>query len=341
MKTGKFYLSFLPIILLLSCMNDSDKKMEVISVDVAEARIDSIAKKLVAAGKVVAEKEFLIPSPMRGSVKEIIARNGLWVDSGAVLIKLKDDYFRMDLEKAKAAKSAKEIVFQKMTLDYVDINDWESEKGQDVRKMLRSYSGLEVAEINLQEALEALDNTSIRTPVGGIVDQLVVQEDEYLSDGQLLCKVYHPAHMEVITFFPEEEGIYLYKDQEASVYIDDAIESAPGIIKWVDNKPNENGMIKVLISLEGDNLLPDKPARVETISKYWAGMLIPVDGVLLKNGKPAIYKEVDGKAIFQFVELGMASGQEIEITSGLSLNEKVIISNLNLLESNSQVTINN
>ena len=341
MKTRKLYLSFFAIVLFYSCMSNADKNPDIIPVEVAVARIDSIAKKLVAVGKVVAEKEFLIPSPMRGSVQEIVARNGIWVDSGAVLIKLKDDYFRMDLEKAKAAKSAKEIVFQKMTLDYVDINDWESEKGQDVRKMLRSYSGLEVAEINLQEANEALENTNIRTPVGGIVDQLEILENEYLSDGQLLCKVYHPAHMEVVTFFPEEESVYLYKNQEASVYIDNAVESVKGTIKWVDNKPNENGMIKVLISLEGDNLLPDKPARVETISKYWAGMLIPAEGVLLKNGKPAIYKEVDGKAIFQFVELGIANDQEIEISSGLTSNEKVIISNLDLLESNSPVTITN
>ena len=81
-------------------------------------------------------------------------------------------------------------------------------------------------------------------------------------------------------------------------------------------------------------------ARVELVKKkYTDALVVPLYAVINQGDERFVFIENDGKAKRRPVELGILAGWQVQVTSGLNADEKVIVVGHRLLSDGHSVKV--
>jgi HlyD family secretion protein len=188
----------------------------------------------------------------------------------------------------------------------------------------RARAAFADAEANLAAARQVVAQTSIHAPVAGTVYSLDAQPTDFVEAGKLLLEMADLSNERVRAYFDEPEIGKLAVDQKIQ-------------IKW-DAKPDRvwQGHIartpstvivygtrtvgEVLVTIDGGDgeLLPDTNVTVTvTTSSEPSSLAVPREALRVENGKPYVYKVVDGGLVRTPVTVGIPSLTQAPILSGL------------------------
>lgn len=288
----------------------------------ASARQGLFEFRINSSGTLDSEKELTITFESSGYLKSLYVRNGQKVKVGQVLAELQNTSEKLNLEKARLAYDKAYVTFQ-------DDSMGRSRPTEEMMRTLQLRSGLSDAELGLREAQNALDKTIIRSPINGTVAEMKESEGNIISSGKELCLVYDHTSLVLTGKILESDFRHMKIGLKADIYplaFKDKVYA--GTLVEVNPKVDDNGMVQIKLKVDQpDGLLPGMNTNAIIRVPQQENIIVPRDAMVMKSGRPVIFTHVDGQAKWNYVEVGLDNGVELEVTDGLNPGDEVIITN--------------
>jgi multidrug resistance efflux pump len=187
---------------------------------------------------------------------------------------------------------------------------------------------LKAIAVNQQNRLRSLQ---VRAPEGGVLQDLTLQLGQWVPEGTTLAKVVQPGKLKAVLRIPESQAKDVTIGQKAS--IDTRNGFVAGHVTRKDPSA-QGGSVTVDVTLDG--ALP--PGAVPDLSVDGTVVIEKLNNVLYTgrpafsagSGSAALFKVVEGgkAAVRVPVQLGRSSVNVIEITRGLEVGDKIIVSDM-------------
>ena len=277
-------------------------------------------------------KSASVSSRVMGRVERLFYKNlGDYVKKGSALYEI----YSEDLNNAKQeyilALDKKKVFADESVIDFDQLI-------QSARNKLLLW-GLSEAQIaELTQSKKATPTTTFYSTAGGYITQLDIREGDYIMEGGTIIKL-----ADLSALWAEAQ---VYTSQMAEINSNSvAIVQLPdfdnkeikGKIEFVNPEINPDtriNLIRVSIPNPGNQLKPGMPAYVLLKSPQRTSLTLPIDAVI-RDGKGATVWVQTGKNTFKslMVQVGMESGDRIEIKSGLKEGDIVVLTGAYLLHS--------
>jgi Cu(I)/Ag(I) efflux system membrane fusion protein len=272
-----------------------------------------------------------VSARIAGRIDRLYFRNtGDYIKKGDHLL----DLYSEELNTAKQEYVA--ALERQQTLDNSIIDFKQLLQSAKNKLLLWGVTEGQIAELAKTKKVAPL--TAVYSSVSGYVTELTIQEGQYIMEGGTIVKV-----ADMSTLWAEAQ---VYASQLASVdYKGMATVQLPdmpgkeitGKVSFANPEISADtriSLIRISIPNTGNQLKPGMPAYVLLKSTPTKSMTLPIDAVL-RDGRMATVWIRTGKNTFKnrMVEIGLESGDRIEIKSGLQNGDVVVISGAYLLNS--------
>jgi len=272
-----------------------------------------------------------ISAEVAGRIVKIDPVEGSRVRAGDLLIQLDEDLVRPQFQTAEAQFKRDQIEYERMA-DLVR-KDATSKKDLD-----DATTRLAVSKASLDEIRARLDRTRITSPTSGVLNDLLVEEGEYVQPGTSVAEVVGTDFVKVVVDVPERDIAFFSVGQRAQVLVDvkGQDRSLEGRISFISELadtrtrgtrmeirlPNPEGLLR-----SGQIVKAHLTRRV-----LKDAILIPLLAVIPMEDHKAVYVvDPNGAARRVKVGLGLLKGDRIRVTSGLQAGDRLIVAGFRLV----------
>ncbi|MCL1821347.1 MAG: efflux RND transporter periplasmic adaptor subunit [Prolixibacteraceae bacterium] len=320
--------------------------------EVQSPAVNTIIKKTVATGSVEPRKEIEIKPQVSGIIEELFIEAGTMVKKGTILARVNiiPDMVNLNsaesrLNRAKLNYDDSKIDFERQTILF----EKEVVSSEDYQKsrlaFLSAREELEAAENNLElikkgvtKTSAATTNTLIRSTIDGMVLDVPVKEGfsviqaNTFNAGTTIAIV---ADMNDMIFNGKVDETEVGKIKEG-MNIDLTIgaideQNFVAVLKYISPKGvNENGAIqfeiKADVMLQDDQFMRSGYSANANIVLDRRDSVLSIPEGLLHFSNDSAYVEIQtADQVFEkrFVKTGLSDGINIEITDGISMNDKL------------------
>ena len=211
--------------------------------------------------------------------------------------------------------------------------------GSQIATQASQVEQLKAIAVNQQNRLQSL---KVRAPEAGVLQDLTLQLGQWVPEGTTLAKVVQPGQLKAVLRIPESQAKDVTIGQKASV--DTRNGFVAGHVMRKDPSA-QGGSVTIDVALDGK--LPN--GAVPDLSVDGTIVIEKLNNVLY-SGRPAfsagsgsasLFKvSPDGKTATRVpVELGRSSVNVIEITRGLAVGDKIIVSDMSQYANAARVRI--
>lgn len=213
-----------------------------------------------------------------------------------------------------------------------------------------------IARAQVQQATAALTsvkrqyrNATIRSPISGVVSHRDVEPGEVIMpsmmSGTALLRIVDVGTLEVKVHISETRVTDVWVGQKAMI----DLEGFPGRTFQGEVTKISPVVDAASRTFEVDILMEDSDARVKPgmfarvrllLASQMHIITLPLDAVVEEEGKQMVFVVVDGVARGRQVTLGISNGIDVEVTTGVDLDEQVIIRGNVGLEDGEMVVLN-
>jgi len=273
-----------------------------------------------------------ISSRVMGRVEKLYFKNlGDYVKKGAALY----DLYSEELNNAKQEYLL--ALEQKKTFaNETAINFDQLLQGAKNKLLLWGLSEAQIQE--LVNSKKATAFTTFYSTAAGYITQLDIREGDYVMEGGTIVKLADLSTLWAEAQVYTSQLAEVDRNSVASVQLPDFDgKEIKGRIEFVNPEINPDtriNLIRVSIPNYGNQLKPGMPAYVILKSRQRNSLTLPIDAVI-RDGKGATVWIKTGPHSYKnkMVEVGLESDDRIEIKSGLTAGDVVVISGAYLLQS--------
>jgi len=288
----------------------------------------TLVEQLATTGTVRANEEIDVVSEIAGKVSDVFFREGRSVAAGALLVKIDDTQLAAERDRAayRATLAEQSEARQKRLLDEGLVSQEEYDFALNELNVLR-------AELALAEA--RLVKTEIRAPFGGVIGLRDVSPGGYLTPQTRIATLQDVDPVKVDFSIPEKYVGQLAVGAEIGFRTRGSGRTHTGTIRAIEPRVDleTRSLIVRATSPNPDGLLvPGAFADVEVVVRRIEDALaVPSRAVVPELGGKKVFVYEAGRAEPRSVETGLRTGDEVEVVSGLSPDEEVIVSGIEKL----------
>lgn len=308
-----------------------------VPVEVAVAEIGTISAAWRGSATLEAEAESDVVARVGGIVETLMVEEGDPVRAGDALAKLDTDQRALELRQAKAE-------LERLRADH-DRNKAIFRENLISREVFdRTRFELESAQASYALAQLALEHSTIRSPIDGIVSERYVKIGNLVAANSPAFHVTQFDPLLAVFHVPEREIHKLARKQTAMLSFDAwPDEEFRGQIDRISPVVNpDTGTVKVTVHMQpaGRRLQPGMFGRVRILyDSRDNAVLVPADAVVTEDARDAVFVIVDGQAQRRDVTVGFAEGDKVQIESGLEAGATVVVTGQAALRDESRVEI--
>lgn len=265
-----------------------------------------------------------VSAEVAGRIERIGPKKGNYVLAGDLLIQLNADLVRPEFDIAKAQVERDQIEFDRMT-------NLAKENAATRRDLDNATTQLAISKARLDGIRARLDRTRILAPTSGVLNDLLVEEGEYVSPGDPLAEVVDTDTVKVIVEVPERDIAFFAVGEKAEVFVNamgqerSQVGTITFISKLADPRTRSTRMEITLQNKEG-LLRSGQIVRVRLTRRILKdAVLIPLLAVIPMENSKAVYVVSSTEAQRREVELGIIKGDSVQVTHGLEPGERLII----------------
>ena len=265
-----------------------------------------------------------IASEVSGRIERIPLEEGCKVHVGDLLIKLNTDLILPEFESAKAQVGRDQIEFDRMT-------NLAKENATTQRDLDNATSQLAISKARLEGIRARLERTSILAPTDGVLNDLIVEEGEYVDPGNPVAQVVDTDTVKVVVEIPERDVAFFSVGKKAEIFANSKgrAESLVGTITFISELADprtRSTRTEITLSNERRLLRSGQIVHVRLTRRILKdAILIPLLAVIPMEDSKAVYVVNSSQAMRRDVELGIIKGDQVQITSGLEPGDKLII----------------
>lgn len=334
-----------------------------IPVEINTVEKKTISNEITLSGKAKPSKDIMVMPKMAGKVSKVNVDVGDNVNKGDVLFSLDKDDINNQVEQAKAALNAAKSNYQ-MTKEKIDNakKNFErtkelyeegavSESKYEQAKLAASDSSLAAAQSNVEQArvgynqaLDALDNAVITSPISGTVSTVNIEAGEFATNAQPSLVIVDNSNLNITMNVTEDLVDELYVGKEVTIDINTlSVDNLSG--KIVTISPTQDQRTQLYpVKIQLNNNVPELKsgmfAKIVLDTDIKENVISIKSEAILDDGERKIVFVVEGGvAKEKEVSVGLDTGYYTEITSGIKVGEKVIVKGQNYVEKGSKVDI--
>lgn len=295
-------------------------------VDVDTARRLEVIDAVRATGRIEAEQAIELRPDEQGRITALLFREGQFVNRGTPLVKIDDAMLRAEAERARADR---DLAGQQLgRAQRLRAENASSPADLERAEAAARTAAAELALLELQIA-----RTTVRAPFAGVVGQRFVSAGDYVTTATRLLTLQTVDPQRAVIEVPERHAVSLRRGQtmeftvaaqperlfRAEVdFIDPVVQDASRTIVVKARAPNPGRLLRPGMFIE---------ARLATATRPNA-VVVPEDAVQPLRTANVVWAVVDGKASRRVVELGARAQGIVEIVSGVSAGELVVVGGL-------------
>jgi membrane fusion protein (multidrug efflux system) len=296
-----------------------------VSVEAVLVKPQLLKNTIFTTGTLLANEEVQLHPEISGRVTSIQFQEGKRVAKGELLLKINDSELKAELKRKQVEEkqAADEEGRRRRLFEIKAISQEEYDK---------SINALHIVQAE-REAIESqLSNTEIRAPFTGKIGLRYVSEGGYVSSATLVATMQDTDPMKVEFAVPEKYARLLKSGTEITVVVSDDKEGRIGTIYAVESMidPDTRTMkARATIANPDDRLVPGSFAKVEiTLEQIADAIVVPSEAIIPDIAGETVFLCKAGKAKTTRVTSGIRTERGIQITSGLTPNDTLIVSGI-------------
>lgn len=310
-------------------------------VEVKAIEQESFSHFVKLTGTVTSKENIMISAEATGRVESIPAEEGQKVSKGTVLVRLNNDQVRNQLQEAKASYELAETTYQKRK------KLWDQKIGSEI-EYLQAKNQYETTKSRYAQVRDQYDNTVIKAPINGSVDDISVKEGEYVNMGSPIVRVVDLKNVEIEAELSEDYLPNVKKGDSVRVNIPSlGVERMAPVefVSQVINPENRSFKIKINLPNADGSIKPNVIANL-MIRDYAndSALVVPSRSINKDLKGDYVYVAQNGEnglvAAKKYIKRGRSFGDKTEIKDGLQAGDKVITAGFNQVNEGERITLN-
>lgn len=272
-----------------------------------------------------------------GEVRQVMVEEGDEVSRGQVLARLDGDRLRLEMEQAEAN-------LHKLQRDH--------QRNLDLKaRGLISEGDFDTIQYDM-EALQAtfdlakleFDYTEIRAPIDGIVSQRFIKLGNTIDAGAATFQITTLEPLVSYLHVPEREFRKIAAGQTAVIRVDalQGLEFRAAVARIAPVVDADTGTFKVTVEVSDPSrrLKPGMFGRISIVYDSRAMALqIPRSALVEEAGDTAVFVVDADKAVRRIISTGYVDAGNIEVTSGLDDDDRVIVVGQSNLKDGARIAV--
>lgn len=315
-----------------------------IAVESAAVDRGEVTKLLKETGTVESESTITILAKNSGDIKGLTVEEGDRVKAGDILMTSDGTSAKLDIKSQQAELSGLQAQYSQAR-DLANKNRALYEQGAlsyaDYNASNTAAKQLAAQIAALQYSIESYAETSgaagVTAPLDGVITGVFVKEGESVAAGTPLFEISNLNDIYVKTDFIAEDADLIQEGDAVRIYNEDAgFSDEGGVVKKVHLKATDKlsdlGVNQKRVTVE-IAFGTEKTARLGSnadveiaVEKKENVLRVPDLAVFEINEKPCVYVIEEGKALIRNIETGLEGEDYMEVISGLSEGDVVILS---------------
>ncbi len=298
----------------------------------------SFEEGLEATGELIAKDHATIASEVPGRITELAVQEGQRVAEGDLLLAIDPEKRELELRNSKAMLTETRASLSESERELARIRTLHgqqiaSEQALDkaVTALALARSRLEAAEAGVGVASRALQDAQVRAPFGGLVAERMVSRGEYVQVGQALLDVVALDPIEVEFSVAERDSARVKEGLQVQVHVapypDEAFTGSVSAISPTIDSRTRTLRVKARIPNTDGRLRPGLFARAGLgVARREGVLMVPEEAVLLRAEGEIVYVATKDNRVDRIqVKTGVRRDHQIEILSGLTVGQEVVV----------------
>lgn len=316
---------------------------ELAKLDLAIAELDTLKKSALVTtaivndtifthyidiqGNVDTKQNLIIYPEYSGVLTQVYVKSGQKVNKGQILARIDDGGLSNQLAQMETQATLAKTTFERQK------NLWDKKIGSEIQ-FLQAKTNYEAQMKAVAQMRAQLGKTIVKAPFSGVIDEVITEKGQVVGPGQQLMRIVNLSDMYVSANVPESFIGKIKVGAIVDVQVKSTGKTYKGKVRQIGNYINPNNRnfsIEVAVP-NSDNLLRPNQVAVLKIEDYKkANAILVPESIVTENavGEKIIYTvDTSGKepkAIKKTIVVGLTSGANIEVKSGLSKGEQIII----------------
>jgi RND family efflux transporter MFP subunit len=363
-----FLVTVLLMSLIVGCGGKKDATSEVkqekyVPVAIETSELKTISKDITFSGKVHADKEVMVLPKVPGKVASIKSYVGTKVKKDSILFTLDKEDLQKQVDRARKSVAVSKANYDrtKESIENAKANFERTKelyaqgavsKSQYEQAELAASNAsvdtvkaqYEQAQLGLTQAIDSLKDTSVKSPIDGIVSVVNIEEGEMASNAQPSMTIIDMDRVYVEINVTENVINDLHLGQEVVVEIPAV--SDQNIIGKIDRlspaADAKTQLYSVRVYMENNEYIvkPGMFAKLELSTDVRKDVIAVKSEAVVQNDEKMVVYVVEGdKAVEKEVEIGLDTGIYVEITKGINKGQNVIVKGQNYVDNGSIVKV--
>jgi RND family efflux transporter MFP subunit len=316
---------------------------ELAKLDLAIAELDTLKKSALVTtaivndtifthyidiqGNVDTKQNLIIYPEYSGVLTQVYVKSGQKVNKGQILARIDDGGLSNQLAQMETQATLAKTTFERQK------NLWDKKIGSEIQ-YLQAKTNYEAQMKAVAQMKAQLGKTIVKAPFSGVIDEVITDKGQVVGPGQQLMRIVNLSDMFVSANVPESFIGKIKNGAIVDVEVKSTGKTYKGKVRQIGNYINPNNRnfsIEVAVP-NSDNLLRPNQVAVLKIEDYKkANAILVPESIVTENavGEKIIYTvDTSGKepkAIKKTIVVGLTSGANIEVKSGLNKGEQIII----------------
>ncbi len=359
------------------------KKEKAIKVDVAEVRQGELVMPIHADGAIRTPRSVEVRTKLSGELTDVLVRDGDRVRKGQLLAQIDRRAYELALEESRyrhfQALTQVAAEDDQFTVNHDALDEYTArrdelaaqyrreemgreqfqalllelelsalEKGAFRQQVFEQRTGLAEARAAETRATLDLENTEIRAPFSGIVQGLTVVPGEIISVNAPICSIFDNCRLEAVVNVLEADLGNLETGRTALLSIPatgDTLRAAVDVIS--PHLETDSRTCEIIIRFDNPEgrYRPGMFVQAEIAGWIYQDRLqVPKAAVLTRDNRPLVFKVMEDRAQWLYVDTGLQNNDWVEILAvhsggSLASGERVVVSDHLTLAHEAKISI--
>jgi len=329
--------SFAIAFLLLGCGGEQGKPADERNLPTAQVRAQTVENKArimteEVVGTVRSKLRATVEARLSGRIEQMPVVLGEKVRRGQLIARLDVAEIAARLEQAEAS-------LEQAGRDWKRISDLFGQDGVTRAEYDAAQSRHRIAKGALAEAKAMMGYVEIAAPFDGVVTKKWADVGDLAAPGKPLVDVEDPSVLQMDADVPEAIASHLKQESRLSIRVDAANHELEGIVSEIAPAADPvSRTFRVKLDLpRTDGLMPGQFARLAVPIGESKSVRVPAAAVVQRGQLEIVFSVANERAQLRLVKTGKRVGDEVEVLSGLSAGQTVVISGAEQLTDSQRV----
>lgn len=322
-----------------------------LNVKISAAQYIDTIPKLMLNGSIEGKTAATISAKLAGRIEEVMVQEGQQVKAGDPLARLESTELANSVRTAQDAVSKAQVNYEMAVKDYNRYQTLFDQGATSAQTLDSAESKKRIAQADLSSAINSQSNAEqqygygvITAPVDGVVANVTVTVGQVVSPGAALMAVQDISQVYAVVNVEQKDLGLIKQGQPAEVTVDTYADKIfAGTVEMINPEAGSTNRMfrtKVKVDNTDGSLKSGMFSKIQLATGEAAKMLtIPQAAIIQKQGIYYVFIVENDKVTRHQVEVGITSGDMIEIKSGLQPGDKLAVSNVSQLKDGDVVKI--